>query len=104
MRASGAHPNSANGNGRPSGDRVKFTPPQVARSWGIKPDKVRSWILCGELPAINVATNQNGRARYLIDADDLRDFELRRAVTAPVNGGRGKRKDNGNGNVIEFFK
>ena len=59
----------------------KLTPPQLARRLGVGPDKVLNWIRTGELRAINAATKPNGRPRYLIDIEDLRAFENRRAVT-----------------------
>ncbi len=68
-----------NGNGVHSG-REKLTPPELARRWGIKPEKVLAWIRSGELRAINAATQQSGRPRYLIDPDEVEAFEQRRAV------------------------
>ena len=58
----------------------KQTPPELARRWGIKPEKVLTWIRSGELRAIDVATQQRGRPRYLIDPSDVETFEQRRAV------------------------
>lgn len=62
---------------------TKFTPPQLARLWGIGYDKVVAWIRSGELRAINAATTPGGRPRYLIDEADIKSFELRRAVSPP---------------------
>ncbi len=36
--------------------RTKLTPPEVAKAWGISPEKVLAWIRSGELRAVNVAT------------------------------------------------
>jgi hypothetical protein len=84
-----------------NGDKTKLTPPELARLWGISPDKVLTWIRRKELRAINVATGQNGRPRYLIDIEDVRAFESRRAVAAPVESRpRAKRTSP---DVIEFF-
>lgn len=60
-----------------------LTPPEVARQWRIKHDKVLTWIRSGELRAINVATKPSGRPSYRIDPDDLKAFADRRAVVAP---------------------
>ncbi len=60
--------------------RTKWTPPEIARRWGISPEKVVGWIRSGELKAMNAATRIGGRPRYLIDARDLEAFELRRSV------------------------
>jgi hypothetical protein len=79
----------------------KLTPPDIARAWGIGPDKVLVWIRSGELPAINAATRQGGRPRYLVDAADLAAFEARRASRPRVTARHRKRKHPGH--VIEFF-
>jgi len=81
--------------------RAKLTPPQLARLWGISPDKVLNWIRSGELRAINVAATPGGRPRYLIDRTDVQAFETRRAVVAVIPLHRRKKpisKD-----VIGFF-
>ena len=62
----------------------KITPPQLADAWGISVDKIHSWILSGELQAINAATRSGGKPRYLIDVEDLADFERRRQVQPPA--------------------
>src|SRR5437660_5835359 len=43
--------------------KVKLTPPEVAKMWGITPEKVIAFIRSGELRAINVATRLGGRPR-----------------------------------------
>jgi predicted site-specific integrase-resolvase len=58
----------------------KWTPPELAELWGIAPDKVLRWIRSGELRAIDASTRCGRRPRYLIDADDIADFERRRRV------------------------
>lgn len=60
----------------------KLTPPEIARLWGITPDKVLVWIRSGELRAIDASTSQGERPRYLVDIDDLAAFERSRS-TAP---------------------
>jgi excisionase family DNA binding protein len=59
-----------------------LTPPEVARQWRIKHDKVLTWIRSGELRAINVATKPGGRPSYRIDPVDLKAFADRRAAVA----------------------
>jgi hypothetical protein len=62
-------------------ERTKLTPPQIAQLWGIAPDKVVAFIRSGELRAINVASpGRNQRPRFLVDLQDLADFERRREV------------------------
>ena len=65
---------------KPTTAREKFTPPEIARRFGIAEAKVITWIEAGELRAINAATKPNGRPRYLIDVCDVQAFERRRAV------------------------
>ena len=81
--------------------KVKLTPPEVAKMWGITPEKVIAFIRSGELRAINVATRLGGRPRFLIDVSDLAAFEARRAVvpqTKPVRRRVTRDKD-----VIQFL-
>lgn len=63
----------------------KLTPPQIARMWGISPEKVLAWIRSGELRAFNISRHPHGRPRYLVDIDDLAEFEANRAVVNPVS-------------------
>jgi len=63
---------------RSSTERRKFTPNEVARMWGVAPEKIIGFIRAGELNAIDVSRG-NRRPRFLIDVDDLRAFERRRA-------------------------
>ena len=64
--------------------KQKFTPPEIARLWGISVEKVVAFIRSGELRAINAASpGRNQRPRFLIDIVDLEDFEQRRAVSPP---------------------
>ena len=65
--------------------RSKVTPPQLAKRWGVSPDKVLTWIRNGELKAVNVATRRSSRPRYMIDVEAIKEFELvRSAATCPV--------------------
>lgn len=60
-------------------NEIRITPPQLARKWGVSPEKVRGFIKSGELRAGNFATDPNGdRPRYRIDPDDVRRFEASR--------------------------
>jgi hypothetical protein len=79
----------------------KLTPPEIARRYGIHPDKVLGWIRRGELRAVNVAANPRGRPRWRIDPIDLEAFEQRRsAQPAPA---LQRRRRQAAGDVIEFF-
>ena len=74
-------------------ERRKFTPRQLAALWGIAPDKVLAWIRSGELKAINGCTVASSVPRYLIDINDIEDFERRRCVApAPAKPSRRRRR------------
>lgn len=82
--------------------RPMMTPPQIARRYGVSPDKVLTWIRTGELRAINVASKPDGRPRYVVDEADLMVFESRRQAqprTITQSTGRKRRVTN----VIEYF-
>jgi hypothetical protein len=62
-------------------EKRKLTPPEVAALWGVTPDKIVGFIRSGELKAINgAAAGRYRRPRYLIDVEDLANFEQRREV------------------------
>ena len=85
-------------------NRKKLTPPEVAKLWGVSADKVLTWIRSGELRAINAATSQRGRPRYLIDVKDLEDFEARRTVLASGPEKKLKKRRNTTvRGVVKFF-
>lgn len=65
--------------------RSKLTPPQLAKQWGISPDKILAFIRSGELSAIDISSRRGSpRPRYLIDRRDIEAFELARAVIPPA--------------------
>ncbi|HLJ92941.1 MAG TPA: helix-turn-helix domain-containing protein [Gemmataceae bacterium] len=78
---------------------TKLTPPELARRWGLSPDKILAWIHSGELPAINAARSAAGRPRWLIDVADIVVFERRRAAPAIPRSGGPRR----NTEVISYF-
>jgi hypothetical protein len=82
--------------------RTKFTPPEVARRWGVDAAKVIAWIRSGELRAIDAATRRGGRPRYLIDAVAIADFEALRATVPPAPRAVRRRRSRP-AEVVEFF-
>lgn len=60
-----------------------WTPPKLAKYYGVSTDKVVRWILAGELAAINLATTTTGRPRYKITQEAVEAFEARRAILSP---------------------
>jgi len=75
--------------------KATLTPPQLAKEWGISPDKVLGWIRSGELKARNVS--QGTRPRYLIDREALESFRPPREKPAK------QRRRKTRGDVIEFY-
>ncbi len=81
--------------------RQKITPVEYAARLGVDPHKILAWIRSGELHAINAATSQAGRSRFLIDERDIELFERRRATDGPVQAPRRRRVKNPE--ITEFF-
>ena len=83
--------------------KSKLTPPEIARMWGIKSQKVIAWIRSGELRAINAAENASGyRPRFLVDVEDLALFELQREAKPVERRPRRKRRGQPTG-FTEYF-
>ncbi|MCA9028265.1 MAG: helix-turn-helix domain-containing protein [Planctomycetaceae bacterium] len=78
-----------------------WTPPQLARLWGVSPDKVLNWIRSGELEATDMATSRAGRPRYRISNESIVAFQRKRSVVTPPP--RAKRRRQTPSDVIEFF-
>lgn len=64
--------------------KTKMTPPQLARRWGVSPDKIVFFILTGELRAIDASLKRGTKPRYLIDVADVEAFEAARTVVPAV--------------------
>jgi hypothetical protein len=80
----------------------KLRPPEIARLYGVSPDKVITWIRSGELRAINIATRVGGRPRFLVDAADLAAFEIRRQSHSKMTTTQRPRRQRP-ADIIEFF-
>ena len=61
-------------------EKLKITPPEVAKRYGVSAETVLDWIRSGELRAINVARKSATRPRYRVDISDLDEFERGRQV------------------------
>jgi hypothetical protein len=79
---------------------MRWTPPALAKEYGVSPDKVLTWIHTGELRALNIATRPTGRPRYVIDQAAVADFEAKRTTATPKPARRRKQRPV---DVIEFF-
>jgi hypothetical protein len=60
-------------------DASYVSPPALAKRYGVKPDKVLTWIASRELEAINVAERSTGRPRWRISPEAIAAFERRRS-------------------------
>jgi excisionase family DNA binding protein len=79
-----------------------LTPPQAARRLQVSADKLRGWILAGELRAVNVAARRSGRPRWRIDPVDLEQFLAARSAQGPLPAGPRPRRRRDPA-VIEFY-
>src|SRR5262249_18365073 len=71
---------AGDGSASPSG----LTVCDFARRYRVGEDKVRAWIRCGELRAVNTAAVLCGRPRWVIPPEALLEFErLRRGGPLP---------------------
>jgi hypothetical protein len=78
-----------------------LTPPAVAKSLGVKPSKIISWIKRGELVAIDVCENRGRRPRWRIAPEELQRFLESRSSRKPA---RATRRRNAVSAVTEFFQ
>jgi hypothetical protein len=58
-----------------------LTPREVARRYRVSPERVRGWIVRGELGAINLARVRCGMPRYVVLPEHLAAFEQARQVS-----------------------
>lgn len=60
-----------------------LTVADVAKRFRVSPDKVRTWIRRGDLPAINTADRRCARPRFVVTPESLAAFERRRQAATP---------------------
>ena len=78
-----------------------LTPPELARRWRVKPERVIVWIKSGELRAFDVSSRPGvGKPRYRIPQDAIIEFEKSRSA-AQVKTTRRRRQQPAD--VIEYF-
>jgi Helix-turn-helix domain len=86
--------------GTPSSPPRGMTPAEVSRLLRVSPDRVRAWIVAGELGAIDTARVRCGRPRYVILPQHLVEFARRRAAAAPRPATRRRRR---RPEVIDYY-
>ena len=79
----------------PAVEHHTLTPPELARRWRVKPERVIAWIRSGELRAFDVSSRPGvGKPRYRIPEDAIVEFQQRRSAnpvrTPPRRGNRGE--------------
>lgn len=86
-------------------ERRKYTVPQLSRLWGVSTNKVLGFVRCGELRAVNLASDRSKRPRYAIDIADVEAFEKARQVV-PDRGQFTARRSRRSkpGGIKEFFE
>lgn len=68
-----------------------YSPPEIAKSWGVSREKVLNWIRKGDLIAINTTLKDGGRPRYRVKESDLSNFALIRSNAGTKCGPRQKK-------------
>jgi excisionase family DNA binding protein len=63
----------------------------LAAYYRVSEDKIRRWIACGELRAINTAGKLCGKPRWVIPPDAQAEFERRRTAGPPPKPPRRRR-------------
>jgi hypothetical protein len=77
-----------------------YTPREIARRYRVSPDKVRAWIVRGELAAINTAPQLCGRPRWVVTPEALATFERGRAAGAPTEPAARRRRQVG---LVDYY-
>ena len=68
------------------------TPNELATLLRVSINKVLTWIKAGELPAINTASRQGGKPRFVVLPHHLAEWEKTRRPVAPMPRGRRKKR------------
>ena len=72
-----------------------LTPREVAQLCRVSPERVRGWIVRGELGAINTADVHCGKPRFVVLPEHMRDFATRRKVVPETKPPRRRRLPTG---------
>ena len=77
----------------PRGCEAGYTVADLAVRYRVGEDKVRKWIVSGEIDAVNTASVLCGRPRYVVTAESLEQFERRRKVATPAPKAQRRRRN-----------
>ena len=77
-----------------------YSPPELAKLYRVKPDKILALIRAGELRAVDLRSPDSTRPRWRIPADAIVEFENRRSATPPPKPTRRRRRQ---ADVTEYF-
>lgn len=80
-----------------------LTPPELAKRWRIKPDRVLVLIRSGELRAFDVASRGARRPRFRIPPDAIIEFENRRNGKVEQAPQRRRRKPTEEPGFVRYF-
>ncbi len=85
-------------------DERVLTPPEIASRWRVNPDKVLQLIKSGQLRAMNLALNVNGKkSRYKILESELERFEDSRS-TKPTSKATRRRRRTATATTKNYFE
>ena len=69
-----------------------YTPRELARLLRVSPDRIRAWIVAGELGAVDTSRVRCARPRYVILPQHLAEFTRQRSAAQPKATPRRKRR------------
>jgi hypothetical protein len=69
-----------------------LTPREVGRLLRVSPDRIRQWIVSGELLALNMARHRCGKPRFVVMPEHLAEFTRRRRVSPPPRPAKRRKK------------
>ena len=79
-----------------------FTPPDIAKRWGVKASKIISFITSGELSAFNVASPKSHRPRWRVSAEAVEAFEKSHGAKPPEKKPPRRRREKLPADFVEY--
>ena len=84
-------------------NRTHLRPSELARARGVKSDTILALIRSGQLKAVNMSTQPNGRPRWLIPREAVEAFDAARSSVAKQRPRIQRVRRRRPGDVVEFF-